>query len=1060
MKSRLFLLLILVLVVSLSVAQSFNYTYTDGNLGSTYSWIDCSPANNGNEVQDNEWEQNIGLGDKKDDGYTMIEWPFAFQFYDSYYFPGDEMSVCSNGFIRFDGIADDDASNVYDKSLSYDLGLGEIVSLAMEDCGFENANSHLYYKTTGTAPNRVFTVEMNQVEIRYDENKYADVQVSFYETSNIIVLKFGTENINYSAYMGIHSGSNSYWNSYYNKWQNLNGASQNRWRAYTPPAKSFDSDDDLTITQASTDNLGPSNNNPILKLQYDVYGGSGALDLNSIVVNAVNDDNADVGAVRLFHTTENVFSTEHQVGSSVYVTGNTYNFSNLNYNIPGGVSYLWITYDINSTATSGNTVDGKILSGNINASSGNAYPSSNNSPYGNREVSFFKWDGSTSTNWSVASNWSTNSIPTSSDNVYIPSSPTNQPHLLTTVIGKCNDLTIETGAKLTIENDNKNLRIYGSIINDGVMDVMGSNNILLYASNGTIEGSGSFNSAKFRLRSNSTYTLYKDINVYKLLLDDGCTVNIGDYNVSCNNTFNSKSGSTITIGSGSISATASLKLDGNFTAGTGTVIYAGANGQAISNVDYYNLKVKVTGNSRTLTNVSDNFHNLEIYSETSGKAKLASPLETDGNITVDENCILDLNNQNIIIEKDFTNDGSITFGSNTVTFDGKGSSHIYGSSNFYNLVIDKSTGDVYIENGDNRVSNNLSLTNGIVFANNTPLVVEDGCTTTGGSVDSYVDGKLMKIGNDAYLFHVGDFRKYAPIEISAPASVTSEFTTHYHKNAYSSSNVESPLSKVSGKEYWDLDNTGTAATVDVTLYWKDGSYSGIGDLSDLRLAHYNGSIWESLGVNGTTGNTSTGSIRVNNVSSFSPFTFGTLSNITNPLPVSLVDFDVKKIDNTAYIQWTTASEINNDYFIVQRSVDGENIENIGEINGAGNSNKVLKYSFIDNNPPKGMVYYRLKQVDFDGKNEIFEWKSLFFNNEEELKIYPIPNNDGILNLTYSNINNDAQISIYSMDGKLVFNKQILFANGEAVLNFNLTKGCYIVKTMFDNDLFTRRLIVK
>ncbi len=248
--------------------------------------------------------------------------------------------------------------------------------------------------------------------------------------------------------------------------------------------------------------------------------------------------------------------------------------------------------------------------------------------------------------------------------------------------------------------------------------------------------------------------------------------------------------------------------------------------------------------------------------------------------------------------------------------------------------------------------------------------------------------------------------------------------------------------------------------MDVTVHWKEGSYSGIGNLTDLRLAHYNGSIWEDLGVNGTTGNISIGSLRVNSVSNFSPFTFGTLSNVTNPLPVSLLNFDVEKVENTAHIQWATASEINNSHFIIQRSLDGENVENIGEITGAGNSNTLLSYSFIDNNPPQGIVYYRLQQFDFDGKSEIFEWNSLFFGNEEELNIYPVPTNNGLLNLTYSNINADAQVSIITMDGKLIFDKQIMFSNGEATLNFDLPIGCYIVKTLFDNKLFTRRLIVK
>lgn len=108
--------------------------------------------------------------------------------------------------------------------------------------------------------------------------------------------------------------------------------------------------------------------------------------------------------------------------------------------------------------------------------------------------------------------------------------------------------------------------------------------------------------------------------------------------------------------------------------------------------------------------------------------------------------------------------------------------------------------------------------------------------------------------------------------------------------------------------------------------------------------------------------------------------------------------------------------------------------------------------------PKGRATNSMQKIYFE--NEIFESKSLFLGNKGKLNIYPILNNNGILNLTYSNINVDAQVSMISMDGKVNLNKQILFSNGEAILNFNLLIGCYIIKRYFGNELFIRRLVVK
>jgi hypothetical protein len=86
----------------------------------------------------------------------------------------------------------------------------------------------------------------------------------------------------------------------------------------------------------------------------------------------------------------------------------------------------------------------------------------------------------------------------------------------------------------------------------------------------------------------------------------------------------------------------------------------------------------------------------------------------------------------------------------------------------------------------------------------------------------------------------------------------------------------------------------------------------------------------------------------------------------DPLPIELYTFDGSSIDNTNLITWSTASEHNNDYFIIERSTDGENWTTINKTTGMGNSNTLTKYSCLDNSFGKRINYYRLTQVDFDG----------------------------------------------------------------------------------------------
>ncbi len=88
-------------------------------------------------------------------------------------------------------------------------------------------------------------------------------------------------------------------------------------------------------------------------------------------------------------------------------------------------------------------------------------------------------------------------------------------------------------------------------------------------------------------------------------------------------------------------------------------------------------------------------------------------------------------------------------------------------------------------------------------------------------------------------------------------------------------------------------------------------------------------------------------------------------------PVELIDFDAYADGCEVNIEWATASEINNDYFLIERSADGHRFETIGKVYGSGTSSEIIDYSFVDQNPSTSN-FYRLKQVDFDGKYEYSE----------------------------------------------------------------------------------------
>jgi hypothetical protein len=112
-----------------------------------------------------------------------------------------------------------------------------------------------------------------------------------------------------------------------------------------------------------------------------------------------------------------------------------------------------------------------------------------------------------------------------------------------------------------------------------------------------------------------------------------------------------------------------------------------------------------------------------------------------------------------------------------------------------------------------------------------------------------------------------------------------------------------------------------------------------------------------------------------------------------PLPVEFLVFKGEYRGKANELEWTTLSELNNDYFVVQHSMDGVNFEAIGTENGRGASNTLTDYRFSHQNPSRGVHYYRLKQFDFDARFDYSDVISINVQGEEELALYPNPAQD-------------------------------------------------------------------
>jgi len=171
-----------------------------------------------------------------------------------------------------------------------------------------------------------------------------------------------------------------------------------------------------------------------------------------------------------------------------------------------------------------------------------------------------------------------------------------------------------------------------------------------------------------------------------------------------------------------------------------------------------------------------------------------------------------------------------------------------------------------------------------------------------------------------------------------------------------------------------------------------------------------------------------------------------------PLPIDLLSFKASCVANGVKIEWTTATDTNNDYFNIERSYDAATWTVIAQIPGAGNSNQIINYSYTDEIPANTTTYYRLKQTDFDGQHEYFAPTAINCAIDGEnmiISVYPNPFKE-IINIEINNFAYSlAQIRIYDVIGNIISTEDFnTAADNSITTSFDLRKlaaGVYFVE---------------
>jgi hypothetical protein len=345
------------------------------------------------------------------------------------------------------------------------------------------------------------------------------------------------------------------------------------------------------------------------------------------------------------------------------------------------------------------------------------------------------------------------------------------------------------------------------------------------------------------------------------------------------------------------------------------------------------------------------------------------------------------------------------------------------------------------------------------------LILAHGSTMSDpADASSYAEGFVRKIGNTAFTFPVGGGGVFAPISMSAPAVNTHHFTARYVSASshptYLHTSKDITLDHMSQCEYWFLDRTNSTTNVSVTLTWNTPRSCGVTNLSQLAVARWNGSQWKDHGgtaIGSLTSGSITTSGPVSLFASPSPFTLAS-TGLANPLPIELISFTAVDEGPTVRTDWSTAVEVNNDHFEVERSQDGVMFEAIGSIEGAGNSQSTNYYSFMDEQPLSGTSYYRLKQVDTDGTFTYGPVAAVVRSNGiADLNIWPNPV-EGEMNFTASG---DVEaIRLHDAAGRLIEEQRVVGYSGVITVDLGgVPTGVLILPvTMQDGSIKQKRIL--
>lgn len=492
-------------------------------------------------------------------------------------------------------------------------------------------------------------------------------------------------------------------------------------------------------------------------------------------------------------------------------------------------------------------------------------------------------------------------------------------------------------------------------------------------------------------------------------------------------------------------------------------------------------------------------------------------LNVTGNVTIHSGADLDASNiTNLNVGGDWTNDGDFTESTNTVTFNSPAANvlQLIGGAvaeTFYNLTINGSAGtDAVRMTNDATILNNVVLTQGALELNGRTLTVSSSATTAISRTSGYIKSEntaapygtlrwFINNGTGTYTYPFGvSNTQYIPFVMNVTVAGNRGAGSGYvpvstYATAASNPPGEYPagVTNLNGTtggasvtdRYWNITlgssefaTTRPTATLTFTALntEKPTTWTAIGEPptnpNQLVTQRWNtAAYWDpaqsSPAQTYANDAPAAGTFQVGVPSVTSYSTSWTITDSSVPLPVELVRFEAMIKDGLVELSWTTESEIDNDYFTVQRTADGESFQDVVRVKGHGTSPATHHYVTTDNEPQPGRWYYRLRQTDFDGATSFSRLLAIDVPESLLRGLYPNPSTGEEINLWVpaGDVGKSARVWIVDSQGRQVYESPVFTIeerNIRVAFPGRFGTGVYVLSLAVENQLKRFKWVVR